>query len=123
MSELKLGKGQMRILQVLWEKKRATAQEITDAINKIEPIKHSSVQTFLRILERKNAVAHDVEGRTFIYYPLMKDRKVKTHVLRDFINNVFAGSPESMISYMIKNIDISPEQLQKIKELLEEKEK
>ena len=123
MSGLKLGKGQMRIMQVLWEKKKATALEITDAINNIEPIKHSTVQTFLRILERKNAVAHDVDKRTFIYYPLLKDSKVKTHVLQDLIDTVFAGSPEGMISYLIKNIEISPEQLIKIKELLDKKEK
>ena len=119
MSDLKLGKSQLLIMQVLWDKKRTTAQEITDAINKIEPIRHSTVQTFLRILEKKKAITHDVEGRTFIYYPLLTDIKLKTHVLRDFINTVFAGSPEGMISYLIKNIDISPEQLGKIKKLLE----
>jgi len=29
------------------------------------------MQTLLRQLETKGAVAHDVENRTFIYYPLV----------------------------------------------------
>ena len=123
MSELRLGRVQMRIMQVLWKKQRATAQEITDEINKVEPIKHSTVQTFLRVLVKKKIVAFDIEKRTFMYYALANSEIVTQSAVRNFIDTTFSGSLEGMISYIIKNGDITPEQLEKIKKLLEEEEK
>ena len=38
-----LGRVELLIMQLLWEKECATAREITDAINEIEPIAHSTV--------------------------------------------------------------------------------
>jgi BlaI family transcriptional regulator, penicillinase repressor len=122
MSELRLGRVQMRIMQVLWKKQRATAQEITDEINKVEPIKHSTVQTFLRVLVKKKIVAFEVEKRTFMYYPLANSESVTQSAVRNFIDTTFSGSLEGMIAYIIKNTDITPDQLEKIKKLLDEEE-
>ena len=92
MSSLRFGRVQLRIMQVLWEKGRANAREITDALNKIEPIAHSTVQTLLRKLEAKGSVDHDIDHRTFIFYPLVKAEKVTQNALREFVDRIFAGS-------------------------------
>lgn len=122
MSSLRFGKVQMRIMQVLWKKKRANAREITDELNKIEPIAHSTVQTLLRKLEAKEAVDHEIDNRTFIFYPIVKAEKVTQSALREFIDRIFAGSPSGLVSYLIKHEKISKEDLQKIRQLIKEKE-
>lgn len=63
-------------MQVLWDRSRANAREITDALNESSEIAHRTVQTLLRQLEAKQAIAHDVEERTFVFYPLIKEDKV-----------------------------------------------
>ncbi len=68
MPRLEVGKGQMKVLRVLWEKKRATAQDITDILNRTEPIKFSTVYTFLRLMVKNGVVGYDVDQRTYIYY-------------------------------------------------------
>ena len=77
-------------MRVLWEKGRANAREITDALNEIEPIAHSTVQTLLRKLEQKGAVDHDIDYRTFIFYPLVKEKNATQHAVRDFVEHVFS---------------------------------
>ncbi len=123
MSSLRFGKVQMRIMQVLWEKGRANAREITEALNKIEPIAHSTVQTLLRKLEQKGSIDHDVDDRTFIFYPLVEAEKVTNHAFRDFVDRMFAGSTGGLVSYLIKNENISPEEMKEIREMLDDKEK
>ena len=122
MSEMRFGRVQFRIMQVLWDKGRANAREITAALNKIEPIAHSTVQTLLRKLEQKGAVDHDIDDRTFIFFPLVRSDKVTQHAFRDFVDKIFAGSTGGLVSYLIKNEYISPDELGKIRELLDEKE-
>ena len=62
MAATRLGRVQLLIMQVLWDKGRATARQITDAINASEPIAHSTVQTLLRGLEEKGSIAHEAQG-------------------------------------------------------------
>jgi len=123
MKKFKFGRVQMRIMQVLWKKKRASAREITEALNEFEPIAHSTVQTLLRTLEKKSAIDHDIDQRTFIFYPLVKNEKVIKDELGNFINHMFEGSAGSMVSNLVKNQYISPEELRKISKLFEDKRK
>ena len=51
MATPRFGRVQLMIMQVLWQKGRASAREITEALNRREPIAHSTVQTLLRKLE------------------------------------------------------------------------
>ena len=123
MSSLRFGRVQYRIMQVLWDKGRVNAREITDALNKIEPIAHSTVQTLLRKLEAKGAVDHDIDNRTFIFYPTVKKDQAKQSALHEFIDKIFAGSPTGLVSYLIKNEYIPPEEMTKIREIMESPEK
>jgi len=123
MAEMSFGKVQLRMMQILWKRGRANAREITDDLNHIAPIAHSTVQTLLRKLEQKGAVDHDIDDRTFIFYPLVEAEKVTRNGLRDFVDRMFAGSPSGLVSYLIKNENISQAELDKISELIKNKDK
>ena len=121
MSNIRFGRVQLRIMQVIWKKKRAIALEITEELNKVAPIAHSTVQTLLRKLEQKGAIDHDVKDRTFIFYPLIEAEKVTKYITRDLVDRIFGGSPVGMVSHLLKHEKISPEELEKIRELINKK--
>lgn len=120
MPDLEFGQEQMKVMRVLWEKNRATAQEITDAINETEQIKHISVQMLLRKLVQKGAIDYDVENRTYIYYPLVNKEKAINNAMGNFVDHIFAGSKDDLVSYIIKNEYISEKKLKEIRTLLDE---
>jgi len=115
-----LGRVQLLIMQVLWEKERATAREITDSLNQLEPIAHSTVQTLLRGLEEKGAVAHEAEGRTFVFFPCVEQGKYRRSATREFVDRVFGGQIGDLVSYLIKNENISAQELREIRKLIEQ---
>ena len=123
MKKYKFGRVQMRIMQELWKKKRSNARELTDAINEFEPVAHSTVQTHLRILENKGAIDHDIEKRTFIFYPKLNNEKVINDELGSVISRLFGGSAECMVSHLVKNQYISPEDWKMISKQFEDEEK
>jgi BlaI family transcriptional regulator, penicillinase repressor len=123
MSVPRLGKLQMRIMQILWERGEANAREITEELNKENPVAHSTVQTLLRKIEAKGAVAHKSSERTFIYYPLVQESKITHSVTREIIDRIFDGSAGGLISYLLQNEKISKNELDDIRRLIEEKEK
>jgi len=124
MTDLRLGAVQLRIMRVLWEWGRANARKITAALNENSEhkIAHSTVQTLLRQLEDKKAIAHEVKERTFVFYPLVEHDQITKSEIRQVLDRLFAGSPGGLMAYLLKQESIPRKELEKIKELIAEKE-
>jgi len=114
----RLGRVQHLIMEVLWECDRATAREITERLNKSQPIAHSTVQTLLRKLEAKRAVGHELHDRTFHFYALVKPESVRTRDTRELIERLFSGSAANLVSYLLKNEEIPSGEMDEIKALI-----
>jgi BlaI family transcriptional regulator, penicillinase repressor len=123
MLQIRMGKVQLKIMRVLWERGRVNAREITEELNREEPIAHSTVQTLLRKLETKGAVGHDVTDRTFVFFPRVAEEKVRRGATHDLIERVFGGSPAELMSYLLQNERVSSDELQEIRRLIDEQTK
>jgi len=119
MAAPRLGRVQLKIMQALWQRGRANAREITEALARTEPIAHSTVQTLLRKLEAKGAIAHDVEDRTFVFYSLVKEDNVRRGAVRDLVDRVFDSSAAELVSYLLQNERVPREELDRIRKLID----
>jgi len=73
-----LTEAELRLMDVLWQKRHATIAEVTEALPP-PPIAYNTVLTTMRILERKGYVAHEEDGRAYVYRPLIeKDDAAKS---------------------------------------------
>ena len=121
MGEIQLGRMQFRIMQVLWDHGRANAREITEVLSGSEPVAHSTVQTLLRQLEAKGAVGHEESGRTFVFFPRLKEDKVKRTAAHDLLERVFGGNVGSLVSHLLKNERLSRSELDELQRLIEQR--
>jgi len=117
---VRLGKVQLEIMKVLWQRGRATAREITEELSRSQPIAHSTVQTLLRKLEAKGAVTHEVEDRTFLFRPLYQQAEVERTAARDLLTRVFNGSVYGLVAHLLQHEPISRDELQRLRQLVEE---
>jgi BlaI family penicillinase repressor len=120
MGETQLGRMQFRIMQVLWDRGRANAREITEALNATEPVAHSTVQTLLRQLEAKGAVSHEAEERTFVFTPLLKEDKVKRTAARELLDRVFGGNVGSLVAHLLKQERLTQAELDELHRLIDQ---
>ena len=114
----KLGKVQLEIMRVLWQRGQATAREITDALSE-HNIAHSTVQTLLRKLEAKGAVTHEIEERTFIFLPLYREVEVTKSATRDLLVRLFGGSVSGMVAHLLKHEKVSRDELARLRKLID----
>jgi BlaI family transcriptional regulator, penicillinase repressor len=118
----RLGNVQLQIMQVLWRRGPATAREITDALAERKPIALSTVQTLLRQMEAKGAVAHESRDRVFVFRPLFEEPEVAGGVTHDLLDRVFNGSVYGMVSYLLRHERVSPDELRRLRALIDEEE-
>jgi len=123
MTSTQLGRVQLLIMQVLWDRQRATAREITDTINKSEPIAHSTVQTLLRALEEKSSVSHEAEGRTFIFFPLVEEENFKQNATSVLIERVFGGNAANLVAHLLGDKNVSRKEINEIRKLINQHDK
>ncbi len=114
-----LGKVQLQIMQILWERGEATAREITDALNLTDPVAHSTTQTLLRKLEAKGAVAHSVQDRVFVFRPLSQEADTRESAARDLLTRVFGGSVYGLVSHLLKHGELSDDELKRLRQLID----
>ncbi len=119
MKPRQLGRMQLKIMQILWEKGRATAREITDALGESESVAHSTVQTLLRGLEDKQAAGHQTEGRTFVFFPLVQEENYRSSATRDLLHRVFGGDVGELVTHLLENERISSQELSQIRRLID----
>lgn len=121
----KLGRVQLQIMQVLWQRGRATAREITDDLNALDsaaPIAHSTVQTLLRKLEVKGAVRHHAEERTFVFEPIHEKNEVATGAVGDLLARLFDRSISGLVAHLVTHEKVSSEELARLRQVIEEAE-
>ena len=63
--------GELRLMQVLWDRGRATVGDVVDGIPGGEKPAYNTVLTILRILEKKGYITHEKDGRAHVYMPLI----------------------------------------------------
>ena len=114
---------QLAILKVVWERGEATVLELHDALRKERRIAQSTVATLLTRMEKKGLVAHRVEGRQYVYRATVSERDVRRSMVAELTESLFQGRPADLISHLLSSREIAPGDLERVKELIEEKER
>ena len=120
MTKPRMGRVQLRIMQLLWDRGRMTARELTDALNEEREIAHSTVQTLLRKLEAKGAVGHEAQGRSFTFFATVESEDVIGQATDDLVDGAFAGRASNLVMYLLKREKISDRELTDIRALLDQ---
>lgn len=118
----KLTKAEEDIMQIIWRLGRCTVRDIREDIGGKELPPHSTISTFVRILEEKGFVDHKAYGRTYEYFPIIKKEAYSKRSLHKLVDEYFEGSMNSLVSFLVKENDLSVEELNELLNKLEEEE-
>jgi predicted transcriptional regulator len=119
-----LTEGELRLMQVLWDKGPATVSEVVEAVSrntKGAPPAYSTILTTLRILERKGYVRHTKEGRAFIYHPVVRRDKATETAVAHLLRRFFDNSAERLVLSLMERKKIDAETIRRLRKQIEEK--
>jgi BlaI family transcriptional regulator, penicillinase repressor len=110
---------ELEILKVLWDIGEGSVRAVHEQMASSGDPHFNTVQTQLRIMDRKGLVTHRREGRTLIYRPLYS----REHESSRFLNQVFNGSLDQLVLSMLSAERVKPETLDELEELIKEARK
>ncbi|WP_294079043.1 BlaI/MecI/CopY family transcriptional regulator [Proteiniphilum sp. UBA5384] len=80
----------------------------------------NTLSTYARMLEEKGFLSHEVFGSTYRYFAVISEEEYRNRTLRSVVKKYFDNSYLSVVSSLVKEQDISVEEIRK---LLDEVEK
>jgi predicted transcriptional regulator len=114
---------ELRLINIVWEKEKATVREVKDALPRRKPLAYSTVLTVMRNLEWKGYLRHEVDERTYVYHPTVPRDEVVHSMLRHLAGRVFGDSAELLMVNFLEREELSLDKLRRLKKLIAAKEK
>lgn len=106
-----LTKAEEDVMQIVWNLNGGFLRDIVNEFGKPQP-HHNTVATILKILVEKEYIGIEVFGRTHRYYPLVEKDQYSKGSVRQLVNKYFDGSFSNIVSSMVKENELSVEDLE-----------
>lgn len=119
---ISLSPSEWRVMEQLWDSAPQTITQLTQALEAETGWSKHTVISFLNRMEKKGAVTYQEIGRAKAYFPAYDRQDVSREEAERFLERVFSGSLGLMVSSLVEGKNLSEEELEQLRSLLDRAE-
>ena len=116
-----LGELELKVMQLVWAHAPISAELVRERLDR--RLKESTVRTVLRRLEEKGYLAHEADGRTFVYRALDARQNVAVRAVKGIIDRFCGGSAEQLLIGLVDHSVLDKKQLERLTRKIAERTK
>lgn len=118
---LEITERELAVLDVLWNRKRATIREITDALyTRRTTGEYATVQKLLERLEAKGCVRRDRSSFAHVFSAKISREKLIGQGLETLAEKLCAGSLTPLLMHLVEKGRLSEDQRRQLRELIDQ---
>jgi BlaI family penicillinase repressor len=103
-----------RIMEVIWARGSATVAEVVEALKGKDA--YTTILTLIGILRAKGYLYRRKQGRAHVFMPAVDRDTVARKAAHQLLTRFFAGSPSELVLSFLRDEELTPEELDEIKE-------
>lgn len=111
-------KGEEELMGYLWKLERSFFKELKDQYPDPKPAT-TTINTLLKRLIDKGIVNYKLYGNSREYYPLISKNQYYSKHVNSLIKNSFNNSIEQFASFFTKEVEISDDDLKKLRDIVD----
>ena len=119
MSE-RISEGEQVLMEVLWAESPLTAAEVTERIDPARDWSDRTVKTMLGRLLTKGALAHEEDGRRYLYRPAVAREDYVARESSRFVDRLFGGRAAPLVAHLAERQALSQSDIAELEALLQE---
>jgi len=119
----KISDAEWTVMKVLWERGSGTLSEVVKELEGRLHWKPRTVQSLIRRLSDKGALAVEAVGREFRYTPAVDQNHCQLEESRSFLDRVFNGRLTPFVAGLMEREEVSKDDLEALRQMLAEAEK
>lgn len=119
---ISISESEWQVMKVIWDEPPKTLQDI---LTKLKHTKWSitTIQTYLARLVKKGSLITERQGKGYLYSPAVLESECQIAESKTFLSRVYDGSLSRMVLGFVKSGNLSDDELQALKQLIEEQER
>jgi predicted transcriptional regulator len=114
---------ELEILQVLWQNGPSTVKTVNNKLNCKREIGYTTTLKLMQIMNEKGLVERNENEKSHVYQSLLKENDIQKALLDKLLEIAFSGSAAKLVMQALGNSQTSKEDLQKIREYLNQIER
>ncbi len=119
-----ISESELEVMKVVWQLNQTTSGEIVDRLIENTDWKPKTIQTLITRLVTKGALKADhTGGKAYLYSPIISEQQYKAYANQSFLQKLYNGSVNQMLSSFIKEQQLTKLELENLKKLLDEETK
>ena len=111
---------ELQILRILWEAGPVTVREIHNRISEYKETNYATTVKMLVVMLEKQLVSRDDSIRPQVYRAAVTQATTQRKMLNDLVRKVYDGSTKSLIMQALSSKKASQEDIDEIRNLLNE---
>lgn len=116
----RISEAEAAVMMVLWERSPLTAQDVLERVPAERGWSANTVKTLLARLVGKKVVAHEADGRRYLYRPLVARDDYVAGESRRLIDRLFAGRVTPLVAHLVERKVLDADEIAEIEALLKE---
>lgn len=120
-----LGELQREVMENVWEMDEASVAQVRERVNKgkRKKLAYTTILTVMQKLEAAGWLTHRSEGRTYFYRGERSREEAGTASVRTFLDQVFAGDPLAMFQHLLRDEELSDNELSELRKMIDQQRK
>ncbi len=107
-----------KVMMVFWKLKKAFVKDILAELPDNPKPPYNTISSVTRILTSKGYLKFKAYGKTYEYYPVINQADYRKMKLKKILSGHFGNSPSSLLSFIIKEEELSKEEIARLKEII-----
>src|SRR5213596_2357332 len=117
---LTLTNAEHRIMEVIRAKGSATVADVVEALKGKDA--YTTILSLMTILKGKGYLSSRKEGRAFVFVPKVDRNTAARKAVQQLLSKFFAGSPSELVLSFLREEELTPEELEVIKQKIMDSE-
>lgn len=117
---MQLSKSEEQLMKILWKQEKAFMKDLREAYPEPKPAT-TTIATLLKRMQDKNVVDYKQYGRSREYFPLVRKKDYFAKQVNGMIKNFFNNSASQFASFFTQETDLSEQELEDLKKLIDER--
>lgn len=109
------------VMKALWQESPITASSVIGHLKPDTDWSPKTIQTLIARLVKKGALGVNKEASLNQYYPLVSQDECMRTETNSFLQKVYGGSFQLLLANFVKDDNLSPKDIQALKNLLDKK--
>ena len=109
-------------MRILWDRAEATVLEVQTQLRPERDLAQTTIATLLSRLEKRRVVEHRLDGRQFVYRPLVTEQEVRRSMVSELTTLLFDGSSAALMSHLLRSREIEAGDLDRVKRMIADAE-